>query len=330
MLTFIKRFSGFFLLIGGIVGLIVVNIVSNNNEKNEVVENTTSLISSTNDGYVLVDIKGAVVRPGVYRVSVGSRIQDVINAADGLLEKADLSAINASVIVVDEMVIIIPEVQQEDNLDHFVCVDIKGQIAKPGIYWLPVGSRIGDALVLAGGLTINADVMTINQAQIVSDEMVIYIPSRMETSQMTTTSVLSYCYVQITGEIIRPGLYYVKISSTIRDVINLAGGLSIDASTSNLELAEVITAGMTINVLSKAEAQTIQNDNINQNATGLININTATLQELDSLYGIGSVLAQAIIDFRAEYGYFASIEDIMLVSGIKQSVYEKIKDDITV
>ena len=63
---------------------------------------------------------------------------------------------------------------------------------------------------------------------------------------------------------------------------------------------------------------------------GRININTATLEELDTLYGIGPVLAQAIIDYRNEYGAFQKVEDLLHVSGIGEKTLEKIIDQITV
>ncbi|MDD4595913.1 MAG: SLBB domain-containing protein [Candidatus Izemoplasmatales bacterium] len=331
MLAFIKRFSGFFLLVGGIVGLIVVNIVSSNNQKNAEEETpTTEIMTSTNDGYLVVDIKGAITTPGVYRVVIGSRIQDVIEAADGLLENADLSMINAASIVTDEMVIFIPKKEQEYSFDDLVCIDIKGQVVKPGIYWLPAGSRVGDVLSLAGGVTAQASIMNVNLAEIISDEMVIYVPSIMDMADVTSTSVINYGYVQIKGAVVKPGLYYVRITSTIKDVINLAGGLTFDASTANLDVSKTVLSGMTITVLTDTEVEALNIDDPDTTDMGLIDINTATLAELDTLYGIGSVLAQAIIDYRAENGDFASIEAIMLVSGIKESVYENIKDDITV
>jgi competence protein ComEA len=64
--------------------------------------------------------------------------------------------------------------------------------------------------------------------------------------------------------------------------------------------------------------------------TNKININKATIDELDSLPGIGYIIAQRIIDYRAEYGPFESIEDIVRVSGIKESVYAQIKEYICI
>jgi competence protein ComEA len=96
---------------------------------------------------------------------------------------------------------------------------------------------------------------------------------------------------------------------------------------------------MTVHVLTLAEAadllSPVDNPTTNpippaEESTGQINLNTANKDTLDLLYGIGPILAQAIIDYRAENGPFATIEDIMLVTGIKESVYEQIKDDITV
>jgi competence protein ComEA len=67
-----------------------------------------------------------------------------------------------------------------------------------------------------------------------------------------------------------------------------------------------------------------------ENPTGIVNINTASLLDLQTLKGIGEILAQRIIDYRLENGAFKNIQEIMLVSGIKTSIYEQIKNNITV
>lgn len=141
-------------------------------------------------------------------------------------------------------------------------VDIAGAVEKPGVYKLPSGSRIGDALVLAGGLAASADrewvAKTINLASEVKDGGKIFIPSRNENNHQAPNSKL----------------------------------------------------------------QTNSND---QNSK-MININTAGMGELDTLVGIGEARAQAIIDNRP----YESIEELVSKAKIPQSVYDKIKDSISI
>lgn len=157
---------------------------------------------------------------------------------------------------------IIKSENSEDRIENSgtaqVVVDVAGAVEKPGVYKLPSGSRIGDVLVLAGGLSSNADrewvAKTVNLAKEIKDEEKIYIPSVLykdDPSQMQSK------------------------------------GSSLGNKT---------------------------------------NINTASVGELDKLAGIGEVRAQAIIAGRP----YGSTEELVSRAGIPQSVYEKIKDQISV
>ena len=120
----------------------------------------------------------------------------------------------------------------------------------------------------------------------------------------------------------------------LKQLVNLAGGLQIGADITGLNLNKPLVAGERI-VIRKYEAQpaVVETENQPQTETipdGLIDINTADLDDLMTLKGIGIVLGQRIIDYRAEYGPFAAIEDIMLVSGIKESIFANIRDAIKV
>lgn len=76
-------------------------------------------------------------------------------------------------------------------------------------------------------------------------------------------------------------------------------------------------------------AAVVTDENIDPSALGKVNINTATLTQLDSLPGIGPVLAQRIIDYRTEHGSFSALEDLLMVAGIGQTRFDEIKDYIT-
>ena len=366
MLSFLKRYSGFFLLLAGIVGLVVLNVTQPDRETAISVQttaasavplgntagsatfSTTAPLTAVVSDYVFVDLHGAVLRPGVYRVRSGSRIGEVIAQAGGTVAGADLSQINQAKIVGDEMVIVVPWVltvpdseAEEPAAPSTICVDVKGAVLHPGMVFLPEGSRIDDAVKAAGGMTAEADSSSLNLAARLTDGQIVLVPARaVGTAAPEAGWVPGYGYVAVRGEVVRPDLYYVKVSTTLREILQLAGGLTLEGSAGNLNLDEAIVPGSTITVLTETEVfallhpteggGTTPTEPSSGNQKTLININTARVDELDTLYGIGPVLAQNIIDYRAENGYFECIEDIMRVSGIKSSIYENIKDDITV
>lgn len=163
--------------------------------------------------------------------------------------------------------------------------------------------------------------------------------------------------VDIKGEVISPGIYELENNSRVIDVIKLAGGLTENADTTVINLSKKIEDEMVIIIYSKwqvenwketkeqekylqeqcispKEGQT-KNDACIDNTeefsaiSSVININTATKEELMTLTGIGEAKAEAIISYR-EKTPFTKIEDIKNVSGIGDSVYEDIKDYITV
>ena len=172
------------------------------------------------------------------------------------------------------------------------------------------------------------------------------------SEKSTTTSILvdNSFYVDIKGSINKPGVYKANDTMIVNDIIGLAGGLKSNAYTKNINLAESVTKGMIIYVYSKYE---IYSDDIKSSTTcstnvitygsstttkkettttevqSIININTATIEELQTLTGIGESKAKAIIEYR-EKTPFVKIEDIKNVTGIGDSLFEKIKDNISV
>lgn len=136
-------------------------------------------------------------------------------------------------------------------------------------------------------------------------------------------------FVHICGEVESPGVYEVSEDSRVCDVLLLAGGFTENAVQSAINLAEHVTDGMMVVVPSEEEMKEISLKQEIQNA-GLVDINTASMEELCTLPGIGKARAEAIITYRQEYGCFTSKEDIMMVSGIKSGMYEDLKDKIYV
>jgi competence protein ComEA len=141
--------------------------------------------------------------------------------------------------------------------------------------------------------------------------------------------------VQVVGAVPRPGVYEFPEGARIRDAIDAAGGLLTDAEVDALNLAEPLSDGqkLVIPVAGDAggtPAPTVPGPTATPSNLDLININEATLAQLDSLPGIGPTTAQKIIDYRTANGPFARIEDIMNVSGIGPSTFDKLKLLITV
>lgn len=176
----------------------------------------------------------------------------------------------------------------------------------------------------------------------------------------STTSVVkeenTKLYFDIKGSVKKPGVYEFTQGDKIIDAINKAGGLTKNATTNNLNLSKKLTNEMVIYVFSKNEltttkayeqisnaseckCETIEINNCvdknttnesKNNATAKININTDSKEKLMNISGIGSSKADAIIEYRTKNGNFKTTEDIMNVSGISKTIYDKIKDTITV
>ena len=147
--------------------------------------------------------------------------------------------------------------------------------------------------------------------------------------------------VHITGEVKKEGVVYLEEGSRVVDAIKKAGGETKEADLSQVNLAYVLQDGQKIYIPNKNEkisAYTSENmgENIEQNNTttkkkgAKVNINTAGVEELDQLPGIGPAIAQRIIDYRNEHGEFKKVEDIQEVKGIGDAKFSEIKDSITV
>src|SRR5574339_813666 len=139
--------------------------------------------------------------------------------------------------------------------------------------------------------------------------------------------------VHITGAVPRPGVYALPKGARIQDGISAAGGFLAEADKTNINLAQALEDGEKIDIPFIEGASPVIATPLPEvvaTTTDLININTASASELDSLPGIGPTTAQKIIDYRTQNGPFVSTEDIINVSGIGPASYERIKDLITV
>lgn len=149
-----------------------------------------------------------------------------------------------------------------------IVVDVKGAVQKEGVYTLKEGSRVSDAIVKAGGLSQDADKKSINLAQKVTDEAVIYVAKTDEN----------------------------------------------------------------ISVVNQASTNTAANGSATpaSSQSDKINLNTASLEDLKKMSGIGDKRAQDILDYRDSQGGFKSVDELTNVSGIGEKTLEKLKNDVTV
>ncbi len=138
-------------------------------------------------------------------------------------------------------------------------------------------------------------------------------------------------YVQVSGAVVCPGVYAFPEGSRVYEAIARAGGLTEDAYDVELNQAQLLTDGQKIYVPVVGEAVTVsQNGSAGLSDDGRININTATVEELMTLTGIGETRAKSIVAYRDAHGPFAAPEDLQQVSGIGESTYRKIADAITI
>jgi len=139
--------------------------------------------------------------------------------------------------------------------------------------------------------------------------------------------------VHIVGAVPRPGVYEFPEGSRVRDAVAAAGGLLAEADPAAINLAAMLEDGQRLEIPYQPGAAPTSTAQEAANSTpassDLININTATLQELDSLPGIGPTTAQKIIEYRQQHGPFQALEDLMNVPGIGPATFDKIKDLIT-
>ena len=159
-------------------------------------------------------------------------------------------------------------------------------------------------------------------------------------------------FVHVCGAVVSPGVYGMEAEARVYEAVSCAGGLREDAAGEAVNQAQKVTDGERIYIPTREEVEaglTLQaetdmiqpekgaNGSTDEvggvrtgNTDGKLNINTASFEELKTLNGIGDTRAESILKYRAEHGGFQTIEDLMNVEGIKEGVFEKIKDRITV
>lgn len=152
--------------------------------------------------------------------------------------------------------------------------------------------------------------------------------SESSSNEETTSPVENDVYVYVCGHVKSPGVYRLDSDARICDALESAGGVLEDARAEALDQAVSVTDGQTIYVPGLDETQNAENDSSGED--GLVNINQADVEQLMTLPGIGESKANVIVQYREEHGAFQTIEDLMQIPGIKQGVFDKIKNCIKV
>ena len=200
-------------------------------------------------------------------------------------------------------------------------VEIKGQVKNPGVYELEENKRINDVIKLAGGLTKDANTNYINLSKKIKDEMVIIIYSKKEIEEYEKS---------LKEETIKEIIKYeiIEKECVCPNTINDACIEEKDTVTNELEN----TKEDSLKENDKSEENNSNEEDSEKESNEenkLININTATIDELQTIKGVGESKAKSIIEYRKE-NKFTKIEDIKNVNGIGDSLFEKIKDYITI
>lgn len=151
-----------------------------------------------------------------------------------------------------------------------------------------------------------------------------YVDATLHEEQKETEDLI---LVHVCGAVHEPGVISLQVGSRVIDAVTLAGGMTADADLDYLNLAAVLKDGEKIYVPTRQEVLLWEEEKAQ---TELVNINTANETQLCTLPGIGESKAKDIIAYREANGEFQSIEEIMKVPGIKESLFQKVKDLIKV
>ncbi|MEY4989711.1 MAG: hypothetical protein RI933_1344 [Actinomycetota bacterium] len=188
-----------------------------------------------------------------------------------------------------------------------------GQIQSLPQFAKRLGAGLVAALVALSAGMVSALESKNNVALAVDQQLI----TAAEERPLTSTANV---FVHVSGEVINPGIYQLPANSRLFDAVFAAGGFTEQAQADSVNLARPINDGEQIKVAKIGEIS-VQSDQ----SQSTISLNSATLNQLDQLPGIGATLAQRIIDWREQNGGFSRISDLRKVSGIGPKLYESIK-----
>ena len=226
---------------------------------------------------------------------------------------------NENYLVAEDENLLAEKSVQEEKIVNKIKVEVKGEVALPGVYELDDESRLQDLIDAAGGFNEKAYYDNINLSMKLKDEMVLVVYNKDKVNKSSNNSSKTN---------------NVNKSSKV----NTNTSISNEANEKNTKPEYNIDVALENNesVIEKEENKTTEvvksNDNNDESTSTnkLVNINTAGVKELSTLTGIGKAKAQKIIDYREANRGFKSIDEIMKVKGIGKATYEKFKANITI
>ena len=163
------------------------------------------------------------------------------------------------------------------------------------------------------------------------EEMAVVETTVLTEKTEVTTSLEAVIFVDIKGAVKNPGVYQMKSGDRVKDALDAAGGLTGEADSQKVNLAQRVEDQMVIVVPKVGEEATeIPAGAMSKEASkeGKVNINTATVEELKTLKGVGEKKAEAIIEYRKKNGSFKTKEDLMKVRGIGKKLFESFQERI--
>lgn len=199
---------------------------------------------------------------------------------------------------------------EEQKVQEYILVDIKGEVKTPGVYKLPVNSRVIDAIEASGGLTKKAVTTYINLSKTLKDENVIIINKKSELKKIEEKKNIEEIKINNNSSV------SVKTSDVITNDVD-----KVKEETTTESVTKTPEEG-------SSPANEISSEQ--KKETTSVNINESSIEELTTISGIGESKAKAIIEYRTANGPFKSVEEIKNVSGIGDKLYDKIKAYITI
>lgn len=199
---------------------------------------------------------------------------------------------------------------EEQKVQEYILVDIKGEVQTPGVYKLPVNSRVIDAIEASGGLTKKAVTTYINLSKTLKDENVIIINKKSELKKIEE----------------KKNIEEIKINNNSSVSVKTSDVITNDVD----KVKEEPTAETITKTPEEAPSPANESSRKLKKETTSVNINESSIEELTTISGIGESKAKAIIEYRTTNGPFKSVEEIKNVSGIGDKLYDKIKAYITI
>ena len=180
----------------------------------------------------------------------------------------------------------------------------------------------------------------IEQEEITSDMDENFIEDNTEIKELSSEEIIEYIFVHVCGAVQTAGVYQLQENDRLYMAIELAGGFTEEAAKEYHNLARIVEDGERIYILTKEELTQLsmkeqiegelKNKEEIQKTNQIVNLNTANVEELMTLSGIGESKAKSIIEYRMKVGKFKSIEELMNISGIGEAMFEKVKNKVTI